>query len=270
MNMAQKVTDSLEYIYPGNHYITHGGESHPWPIDNKYGKNRSFYNQNDFPAIRSNHVTGVYSKYFGAYWQKEDFGMIHYAPRQDKIGKKIFIWGLSRQGMIWEDILSDHAGQYMEMQSGRLYNQNGGSSVFSPFKQFAFEPYNTDTWSEYWYPFQNTGGVLFADLNGVFNLEEKDNSASLLISPVSYVDDTLKVLNKEGEIIYQKSVHLQPLQSFKQNIPLKNKKDIGKILLGKSVINLQDSTAKDLNRPLKSPSDFDWESAYGQDRKSVV
>jgi hypothetical protein len=263
MNMGQKVTDSLVYIFPGNHYIGHDGSIHDWPYDESNHKKISIYNQNNFGGSKSYHVTGTYSKYFGAYWQREDFGMIHYAPRQDKIGKKIWIWGLSQQGMIWEKVLTDHSGQYTEMQSGRLYNQNAPASVSSPFKQFYFTPYNTDTWSEYWYPFQRTQGVASADLNGVINLKQQAKSVTIYVSPVSYINDTLTVLNTKGEVIYRRSVSLQPLQSFKQEIALQGHEQVGKVTLGKSIVNLRDTAAKVLDRPLLPDQDLDWNSAYG-------
>lgn len=263
MNLGEKVSDSLEYIFPGNHYIYHDGKVYSFPYNDENHKHISIYSQNDFGGPKSYHVTGVYSNYYGAFWQKENFGMIHYAQRQDKIGKKIWIWGLSRQGMIWEKILTDHSGQYTEIQSGRLYNQNAPESVFSPFKQFYFMPYNTDTWSEYWYPFQNTNGVVDADLNGVFNVKYQHDNAVLFISPVSYIHDTLKVTDKSGHIIFTKAVDLQPLQSFKQEIPLKDDEQIGQIALAGSIVNLQDSAAKILDRPLKPDSGFNWGSAYG-------
>lgn len=263
MNLGEKVSDSLEYIFPGNHYIYHDGKVYSFPYNKENHKHISIYNQNDFGGPKSYHVTGVYSNYYGAFWRKQNFGMIHYAERQDKIGKKIWIWRLSRQGMIWEKILTDHSGQYTEIQSGRLYNQNAPESVFSPFKQFYFMPYNTDIWSEYWYPFQNTDGVADADLNGVFNVKYQHDKAILYISPVSYIHDTLKVWGKSGHTIFIKIVNLQPLQSFKQEIPLKDNEQIGKIILARSIVNLQNSTEKILDRPLESDSDFNWESAYG-------
>ncbi|HEX5555365.1 MAG TPA: DUF5107 domain-containing protein [Chitinophagaceae bacterium] len=263
MNMAQKVSDSLEYIFPGTHHIFHDGKAYPWPYNQETHKRISVYGQNDFGGSKSYHVVGTYSKYFGAYWQKENFGMIHYAARQDKIGKKIFIWGLSKHGMIWEKILTDHAGQYTEMQSGRLYNQNNQRSIFSPFKQFYFMPYNTDTWKEYWYPFQNTDGVSIADLNGVINLKQKPGEATIFISPVSDINDTLKVLGTDGSLLFSKPVKLKPLQSFKQNVRLKKSVKIARVTLAGSVVNLLDSAARVLDRPVEPYPDFDWESAYG-------
>ena len=189
--------------------------------------------------------------------------MIHYAERQDKIGKKIWIWGLSRQGMIWENLLTDHGGQYTEIQSGRLYNQNASESVFTPFKQFDFAPYNTDTWSEYWYPFQNTDGVVKADLNGVINIKNVNGKDLIFISPVSYINDTLKVWDNEEKLILNMPVSLKPLQSFQQSIAIDDNKVIAKITLAGSVLSLKDSAAKILDRPLEPYKNFDWNTAYG-------
>ena len=263
MNLGEKVSDSLEYIFPGNHYIYHDGKVYDWPVNPGNHKNISIYDQNDFGGPKSYHVTGAHSKYFGVLWQKENFGMIHYAERQAKIGKKIWIWGLSRQGMIWEKLLTDHSGQYTEIQSGRLYNQNAPESVFSPFKQFDFAPYNTDSWSEYWYPFQNTDGVAKADLNGVINIKIVDGKDVIFVSPVSYINDTLKVWDNEEKLILNMPVSLKPLQSFQQNISLTNGESIGKISLAGSVVKTNDKTAKILDRPLEPYKNFDWNTAYG-------
>ena len=263
MNLGEKVSDSLEYIYPGNHYIFHDGKVYDFPINPENHKNISIYNQNDFGGPKSYHVTGAHSKYFGVLWQKENFGMIHYAERQAKIGKKIWIWGLSRQGMIWENLLTDHSGQYTEIQSGRLYNQNAAESLFSPFKQFDFAPYNTDTWSEYWYPFQNTDGVAKADLNGVINIKTVDGKKVIFISPVSYINDTLKVWDNEEKLILNMPVSLKPLESFQQNISLANGASIEKITLAGSELKMSDSADKILDRPLEPFKDFDWNTAYG-------
>ena len=52
-----------------------------------------------------------------AYWHDDDFGMGRYSTHDDKAGKKIWIWGLSQQGMIWEKLLTDTDGQYVEVQA---------------------------------------------------------------------------------------------------------------------------------------------------------
>jgi hypothetical protein len=134
------------------------------------GKNLAFYEQNDFGPYKSYHVLGRYSDFFGAYWHDDDFGMGRYSPRDDKLGKKAWIWGLSRQGMIWEKLLTDTDGQYVEVQSGRLFNQAAEQSTFTPFKHRGFEPYATDTWVEYWFPVKETRGYVKANEHGALNV----------------------------------------------------------------------------------------------------
>lgn len=46
----------------------------------------------------------------------------------------MFSWALSDLGKIWEELLTDQNGQYVELQSGRLFNQNMVSSSLTPFK----------------------------------------------------------------------------------------------------------------------------------------
>src|SRR5659263_54050 len=100
MNIAVKTNDSLEFIDPGTNYIGHDGTVHSWPFDSLNNRNLSIYKQNNFGTSKSQHDLGTYSKYFGAYWQKKDFGMIHFAERRDKLGKKVFVWALSGEGKI--------------------------------------------------------------------------------------------------------------------------------------------------------------------------
>lgn len=263
MNLAVKTTDSLEFIDPGTHYIGHDGTAHSWPYDSLNNRNMSVYEQNNFGTSKSYHILGTYSNYFGAYWQKGDFGMIHYADRRDKSGKKVFVWALSGEGEIWEELLTDHSGQYSEIQSGRLFNQNVIESSRTPFKQVAFTPYKTDTWTEYWYPFKNTGGLLSADLNGVINLRQHQDSLEICFSAVSNISDTLRLFGPNRRVLFEQQIQLQPMQVYRKMISLaKSEKPVHMRLNGK-ITSLQEDSAQQLDRPLNPLPDFDWHSAYG-------
>lgn len=263
MNLAVKASDSLHLIDPGTHYIGHSGEVGDWPVDTANRRNLSIYGQNNFGQDKSYHVVGSYTKYFGAYWPDEDFGMIHYAKREDKLGKKVFMWALSDAGKIWEKLLTDNSGQYVEIQSGRLFNQNVFKSSYTPFKQRGFIPYQSDEWSEYWYPFNNTAGVTTADLNGVFNLKLDGRLLSVRFSAVSVISDTLFIYDPEGSIIYSEKLSLKPLETYSKTITLVQGQKPGKLMLRESVIDLEGKKERTLNRPLKPYANFDWESAYG-------
>ncbi len=194
MNAGIKAAGNLELVYPGTHYIGHGGEASPWPIDAK-GRDLSFYEKNDFGPSKSYHVLGRMADFFAAFWHDDDFGMGRYSPRDEKLGKKIWIWGLSRQGMIWEKLLTDTDGQYVEVQSGRSFNQAAEASSETPFKHRGFLPYGTDTWTEYWFPVKGTKGLVAASPLGGLNVRPRDGGLDVLFSPLEAVDDTLEVLD---------------------------------------------------------------------------
>jgi Tfp pilus assembly protein PilF len=263
LNGGYKAEGNLEFIYPGTRYIGHGGEYASWPVNETNGKNISFYNCNDFGGYKSYHVFGKYTDFFGGYWHDDDFGMARYGSHDDKAGKKIWIWGLSGQGMIWENLLTDTDGQYVEMQSGRLFNQNSLSATHTPFKHLGFAPYSTDIWTEYFFPVLKTKGFVEANDYGALNVVNGNGYLRLYFSPVQTLDDVLEVF--EGEkVIYKKNVHFTPLNTFCDSVKFSGEGNKLVVRLGTNLLVYHsDPSYNVLGRPVESPSDFDWKSAYG-------
>jgi predicted Zn-dependent protease len=262
MNAGIKAAGNLEFVYPGTYYIGHGGEASPWPIDS-YGRNLSFYEQNDFGSYKSYHVLGRLTDFFGAFWHDDGFGMGRFSPRDEKLGKKIWIWGLSRQGMIWEKLLTDTDGQYVEVQSGRSFNQAAEESSRTPFKHRGFLPYATDTWTEYWFPVKGTKGLVAASPLGSLNVRPRDGGLDILLSPLQAVDDTLEVLDGE-RVVHSGRVTAKPLETWTATVPVVAPIERLRVRIGGSRLEWSgDPQAGLLSRPLESPSEFDWDSVYG-------
>jgi tetratricopeptide (TPR) repeat protein len=261
MNAGFKSAGNLQFVYPGTHEIGHGGEAGPWPIDAK-GRDLSFYERNDFGPAKSYHVLGRESDFWGAYWHDDDFGMGRWSRRDEKLGKKIWIWGLSRQGMIWEKLLTDTDGQYVELQSGRSFNQAAEESTRTPFKHRGFLPYSTDTWTEYWFPVVGTKGLVTASPLGGLNVSVREGGIDVSLSPLEAVSDTLEVLDGD-RVVFQTPVSAMPLEMWTTAVPVSVPKERLRVRIGP---RLEWSGAPDagaLSRPLESPADFDWDSVYG-------
>jgi len=263
MNAGLKVGDDLEFIYPGNKYIGHGGEYAAWPVNEQNGKLISWYKNNDFGGYKSYHVFGKYTDFSGAYYHNEDRGMIRYGTHDDKPGKKLWIWGLSRQGMIWEKLLTDKDGQYFELQSGRLFNQNQAESSLTPFKHRGFAPYGTDSWQEYWYPVEGTHGILAASEFGALNLQMDKGVLRIYLSPVESIHDTLRV-SVDGREVYKRIVQLKPLTPFHDSVDLSGA-PAGSLaaVLGDHLLDYTSGGGDSLGRPVQAPADFNWGSVYG-------
>ncbi|MCK5440774.1 MAG: DUF5107 domain-containing protein [Maribacter sp.] len=260
MNAAAKADGDLEFIYPGNKRIGHGGELGDWPID--ANRDISKYENNNFGIYKSYHVLNSYSNFFGGYWHDDDFGFGHYASYDDKPGKKIWIWGLSDQGMIWEDLLTDSNGQYIEYQAGKLFNQAANSSTLTPFKHREFMPYDSDIMNEIWFPIKETKGMVAASEYGVLNVDREENHIELRLSPLQPLSHNIVVKVDEKEI-FRKKMDVGTLELFTEIIPLDKDKDFIVELGSKLLIYNSKEESNNVDRPLITNEDFDWSSAYG-------
>lgn len=261
MNTGLKAKGNLEFVYPGTKYIGHAGEYAEWPID-KEGRNISFYEKNDFGEYKSYHVFGKYADFFGGYYHDEDFGMGRYSSRSDKPGKKVWIWGLSGQGMIWENLLTDTDGQYVEVQSGRLFNQPAENSTLTPFKNRGFTPYATDTWTEYWFPVLKTKGFVSASDYGAINVKKENGSVKIYFMPLQPVTEELKITDGD-KVLYSKKLNLKTLQLFTDSIAVSTSDKFKITIGGDKLVYDADPVAGNMSRPVETPADFDWKSVQG-------
>ncbi|WP_316810115.1 DUF5107 domain-containing protein [Pedobacter heparinus] len=263
MTAGIKADGNLQFVFPGTQYLGHSGEHNDWPIDKKNGRDISFYKNNDFGSFKSYHVAGKANDFFAGYWHDEDFGMGRYSGRGEKNGQKIWIWGLSPQGMIWEKLLTDTNGQYVEVQSGRLFIQEDEKSTFSPFKHKGFAPFLTDQWSETWFPIVKTKGVVAANNYGALNVKQEDGWLKVFFSPLQPVQDELKI-KVNDEVVYSRTLRLNTLQLFKDSVRLTTAHGQIVAILGAHKLSYHASPESGkLNRPMDMPADFDWKSGYG-------
>ncbi len=260
MNAAAKTEGNLEFIYPGSHHIGHGGEVGEWPVDN--GREISFYENNDFGPYKSYHVLNAYTDYIGGYWHEDNFGFGHLCDYDDRPGKKLWIWGLSQQGMIWEDLLTDTKGQYIEFQSGKLFNQAMAQSSYTPFKHREFIPHDSDIMKEIWFPLKGTGGMVAVSRYGILNVIRKGDSVEIRLSALQDLDENL-VLRIGERVIMDEKVILKPLDLYITNVVTASTEDFS-IELGDHLLDYSSTkNERIVNRPLKANTDFVWNSAIG-------
>ena len=264
MNAAADASPDLQLLYPGSGFIDHGGGAFSWPHDNT-GRDISRYANNAFGPAKSYHVLGAYTDTYAAYYAKSDFGVVHWSPYTDKPGKKIWIWALSREGEIWKDLLTDPElgnGQYVEIQSGLLFNQAGGGSTRTPFKHQAFAPLSEENFIEAWFPFKDIGGLVEANLHGSLNVQENGGKLRVAFCPLEKTNQPL-VVTIGGKEIYKRNLNLQPLQVFVDSLTRSGEGEIevkvGEVISYKS----QEAARRQLQRPLETNKEFDWNSIGG-------
>jgi predicted Zn-dependent protease len=264
MNAAYPTNGDLQFCFPGTNYIGHDGSLHSFPKDEK-GRDISWYKNNNFESSKSYHVLGKYGHFYSGYWHDYKSGSVHHSDYNAKLGQKIWIWSLARDGGIWEDLLTDHSGQYVELQAGRMYNQPAGESSRSPFKSEAFLPGVTDEWTEYWYPVKETGGIAEATNIGALNVKRENGNLILSFSPIQKLNTNIRIL-ASGKEVLNEQLNTEILKTWNKSIPLTDEMAEGKlkVIIGNDALVYSEiSNDNVINRPKKIPTDFDWNSVYG-------
>lgn len=213
-NAAVKAAEDLKFYFPGTHWLGHNGMSHPWPVDEQ-GIDRSWYINSKDLGSSSCHIFGSIDNYYVSYYQDEDFGSGHWSEIYGTPGKKIFLWSQARNGAIWEDLLTDTNGQYVEVQAGRMYNQNSFSSSRTPFKQTDFTPYYSDSWSERWFPVRGTDGVTRVAESGTIHLKYSTDGLHLFFSPIREINDKMMV-SVNGNEISNDPLVMKPSETYNE------------------------------------------------------
>lgn len=256
-NSGVEVSDDFELIYPANYFIRHDGITEPYPYND--GHDLSKYSAQNYGEDKSFHMGGSHKGFFGAYWADADCGMLHYSARDEKIGRKYFTWAQSEEGSIWVDLLADDGRQYVELQSGRLFNQNNWGSVETPYKQFLFSPYGTDEWNEYWLPFSDIGPADDMTLRAVVGTSRADGCFTAGIYPLRDLEGELVLNDASGNVIDSRHVSLKASQAVKETFETTLEPAL--ITLGGHRIWSSDSQL--LDRPHRINPEFDAKSAQG-------
>ena len=253
MTAAAVATYDLEFFIPGNKYVEHNGDAHPWPIDEE-GRNLSMYKNNTFGPSKSYHIVGEYNDFFGGYYHDKNFGFGTWAPYEEMPGQKLWLWDLSRGGGIWEDLLTDSDGQYIEFQAGRLFDQYFPGAI-NPISQVGFDPYMMDTWSEIWFPYKEIGGMEDASKHGVLNVEYENGLTHIALNALQELNQELQV-KVNGEIALSEKLNLKPMEVLSKKLPTTSSDTIEIAVLGTELEYTNILESKQVKRPFYPDKDL--------------
>ena len=212
MTGAAAAREDLEFFCPGDTYLRHSGEPKTWPIDEE-GRNIAKYAENHFGPSKSYHVVGEYNNFFGGYFHDKQFGFGHASAYHEMPGQKLWLWAISRQGAIWEDLLTDTDGQYIEFQAGRLFDQYSPGNHVNPITQVGFEPHKADQWTERWFPVKQIGGISAVAEQAVLHATEHDGEISLAINALAAFEGTIR-LRLDGNTVWNTQVRMKPMEVY--------------------------------------------------------
>ena len=175
----------------------------------------------NIPVPTSYFVWETNYDYFGGYDHRADAGIVHVANRFIAPGKKMFTWGAGEFAKGWEANLTDADGPYIELMAG-VYTDNQPDFSW-------LQPYETKTFSQFWYPVQQIGPAKNANRRAAVNLEVGESAnqrigepktAKIGVAVTEVFEGAILTLTAKDDTLLEKRLNLAPDAPFVTEITL--------------------------------------------------
>ncbi|MFC1481382.1 DUF5107 domain-containing protein [Candidatus Neomarinimicrobiota bacterium] len=205
---AVNANEDYQAIYPTRMMTEHGKfEFFRWPvndgIDISWWKN--IPNASSFFAVER-------GDFFGGYDHREQAGTILTGNKHIVIGKKLWSWGTSPFGRIWEPILTEGQGPYFEPQAGAFADNQPDNHWLEPGEIKAF--------SIFFYPVRDIGAFKQANIEGALNLEFSGDTIDIGVYSTSVHKSAIIRLTRGKDIIIEERVMIDPSRPFNRQLEL--------------------------------------------------
>ncbi len=209
---AAKTTDDMRFVYPMREAYPHAF----WPVF-------SFPKHNGVDLGTYREVTNYLSlfareskrDFFGIYYEKSDWGIVHVADRHELPGKKTWTWGTDDAGQIWVEKLTDKDGQYVEFQAGRFETQMEHEFI---------APHRVERFTEYWFPLDKLGGEFHkVTKDAALRAVVVGSEAHISVNASAKFDDAeliIAVGDGSNKLIQSTRINLSPSTPFKATVKL--------------------------------------------------
>lgn len=135
-----------------------------------------------------------------------EMGTVHVANHQIVCGKKFFLWGNNPGGFVWDKVLTDHDGPYLELMVGAFSDNQPDYSWISP--------YETRSCKQFWYPIKQIGGVKCATVDAAINLERRGPDKVFLGFNTTAKLERAKVMLRSGKETFTEIIDIDPNRPY--------------------------------------------------------
>ena len=217
-NVAVHANPDYQVIFPPHtQWATYHGKNQfvPWPIC------REVYRGVDYSAgvdlsWWKNHPSPIS---FFAWNHRDDFlagydhgaggGLLHVADHHAVPGKKFWVWGPGPQGRMWDKLLTDTDGPYLELMVG-AYSDNQPDYSW-------LQPYEVKVFQHAWYPLRALGGVKHANHEAALDLALVGTDAVRVgFNAFTNQPGAAIRLQAGGEVLVSRRVDLGPDRPFSE------------------------------------------------------
>jgi tetratricopeptide (TPR) repeat protein len=140
-------------------------------------------------------------------------GVVEVGDHHIVAGKKFWEWGNGPEGRLWDRILTDTDGPYIELMVG-AYSDNQPDYSW-------IQPQEVKVFKQCWYPIRDIGGVKNATSEAAVNLEvEADRRVKLGFNATSAYSDARVLLRAGDRTLLDQRVTISPAKPFVTSLAL--------------------------------------------------
>ena len=103
------------------------------------------------------------NSFMAGYDHGKNCGTAHFSNRHVTVGKKFFLWGNFPEAHVWDKVLTDNDGPYLELMVGCWSDNQPDYSWIAP--------YETRKVEQYWFPVKGIGGIKNVTIDGAVNVD---------------------------------------------------------------------------------------------------
>jgi tetratricopeptide (TPR) repeat protein len=220
-NVAVSVNDSYQVIFPpSTQHVTYHGKRDftTWPIATTRFNNTDFtagvdvsWYKNHFNST-SMFAWNYQDDFFAGYDHGRNAGTMAIADHNVVPGKKFFTWGNGPSGRAEDTLLTDSDGPYIELMVG-AYSDNQPDYSW-------LEPFETRTWTQYWYPFRDIDGVKNANVDAAVNLDVNNGNATVGFYATAEHPNATVLLKLKDRVLLEEQAAIGPGKSYLKQIAL--------------------------------------------------
>ena len=144
--------------------------------------------------------------WLGGYDHKKNMGTAHVSNRHITVGKKFFLWGNFPEAHVWDTVLTDNDGPYLELMVGCWSDNQPDYSWIAP--------YETRRVKQYWFPVKCIGGIKNVTIDGAVNVERVGTAKDELLLGFHSTRDlkgcTVELAENGTVVFSEKNVAINP------------------------------------------------------------
>jgi len=254
-NVAVHTNENYQVIFPPNTQWATGHSKRvfsPWPLASN-NTDMSYYKNNKNSA--SWFAVNDKDDFVAGYDHALNAGTMTIANHNIIPGKKFFTWGV---GNIWDKILTDNDGPYLEIMVGAYSDNQPDYSWMQPFEERSF--------NMSWYPFRGIDGVKNSNMDAAVDLDIKDGKAKFGFYTTKAYKMATVTLKAGNKVLSNEVIAINPGKPYSKQVAIPagvDEHDVrasitvaGRELVAYSPVRLQPTPKPEATTAAVRPADY--------------